>query len=41
VCIGITPGKHRTKEGATKWFEAERALGSFQGGKEEVEIRKR
>jgi hypothetical protein len=27
----------RPKEGETKWFEEERALGIFQGGEEEVE----
>jgi hypothetical protein len=41
VCIGTVPGKHRPKERVTKWFEAERPPGSFQGGEEEVERRKR
>jgi hypothetical protein len=41
VCTCTIPGKHRPKEIATKWFEVERALGSFQGGEEEVERGKR
>jgi hypothetical protein len=36
-CIGIVPRKHKPKEGETKWFEVERAPGSFQGGEEKVE----
>jgi hypothetical protein len=37
MCAGKIPRKHRPKEGATKWFEVERASGIFQGGEEEVE----
>jgi hypothetical protein len=41
MCTSTVPRKHRPREGATKWFKAERALGSFQGGEEEVEKGKR
>jgi hypothetical protein len=37
VCTGTVPRKHRPKEGEAKWFEVEKAPGSFQGGEEEVE----
>jgi hypothetical protein len=37
VCTCTIPGKHRPKEGETKWFKVERASGSFQGVDEEVE----
>jgi hypothetical protein len=37
MCTGTISGKHRPQERETKWFQAERAPGSFQGGEEEVE----
>jgi hypothetical protein len=37
MCTGIVPGKHRPKEGATKWFKEKKSPGSFQGGEEKVE----
>jgi hypothetical protein len=37
TCKEIVSRKHRPKERKSKRFQAERALGSFQGGEEEVE----
>jgi hypothetical protein len=36
MCTDIVPGKHRPKEGETKWFEAEREPRRFEGGEEEA-----
>jgi hypothetical protein len=30
MCIGTIPGKHRLKEGASKWFQLEREPRTFQ-----------
>jgi hypothetical protein len=40
MCTCTIPKKHRVKEGETNYLEVERALGSFQGGEEEVESEK-
>jgi hypothetical protein len=40
-CTRAVPGKHRPKEGPSKWFKIERALGRFHGRDEEVERGKR
>ena len=38
MCIGTTSGKDRPQERATKRFQAERTMGSFQGEEKEVEM---
>jgi hypothetical protein len=37
MCIGTISIKHRPQEMVAEQFQAERALGSFQGGEEKVE----
>jgi hypothetical protein len=36
ICTCTIFGKHRPQQSVSKWFQAKRALGSFQGGEEEV-----
>jgi hypothetical protein len=37
MCTSIVLRKHRPKERASKQFQIERSLGSFQGGEEDLE----